>query len=76
MNVSKDAHVKFQAEHVGNIYMLRNLEVTVDGWQLSSASRSEVLKQSVTMKILISDVQSYLEDRLGLDGASAQQGSP
>ena len=31
MEVFKDAHVKFQAERVGNIYMLRNLEVRVGG---------------------------------------------
>ena len=46
MEVSKHAQVKFQAERVGNVYMLRNSEVTVGGLQLSSASRSEVMEQS------------------------------
>jgi len=31
IEVSKEAHVKFQAELVGNMYMLQNLKVTVDG---------------------------------------------
>jgi len=35
IEVFKEAHVKFQAERVGNIYMLRNFEVTVGGLQLS-----------------------------------------
>ena len=43
MKVYKDAHVNFQVERVSDVYMLRNLQVTVDGLQLSSASRSEVV---------------------------------
>jgi len=31
MEVSKEAHVKFQSERVSNVYMLRNSEVTVGG---------------------------------------------
>jgi len=37
MKVSKEAHVMFQAESIGNVYMMRNSEVTVGGLQLSSA---------------------------------------
>ena len=44
MKVFKEAHVMFQAERVGNVYMLRNSEVIVGGLQLSSASRSEVVE--------------------------------
>ena len=44
MEVFKNAHVKFQVEHVGNVYMLQNSEVTVGGLQLSLASRSEVVE--------------------------------
>jgi len=39
MKVFKEAHVKFQAERVGNVYMLRNSKVTVGGLQLSSAQK-------------------------------------
>ena len=35
MEVSKEAHMKFQAERVGNVNMLQNLKVTVGGLQLS-----------------------------------------
>ena len=45
MKVFKDTHVKFQAEHVGDVYILRNSEVTVGKLQLSSALRSEIVKQ-------------------------------
>jgi len=31
MEVSKDAQLKFQAERVSSVYMLRNAEITVDG---------------------------------------------
>ena len=31
MDVFKEAHVKFQAERVRNVHMLRNSEVTVGG---------------------------------------------
>ena len=31
MKVSKEAHVKFHAKRVGNVYMLRNSKVTVGG---------------------------------------------
>jgi len=44
MKVSKDAHMKFQAERVGNIYMFRNLKVTVGGLQVSSTLRSEAVE--------------------------------
>jgi len=40
----KRPHVKFQAEHVGNMYMLQNSEVTLGGLQLSSASEATVVK--------------------------------
>ena len=53
--------------------MLRNSEVIVDGLQLFSASRLDVVEQSETMMISSSDVQLYPEGRLGLD---AQQSSP
>jgi len=49
MEVFKEAHVMFQAEHVDNVYMLRNLEITVSGLQLSSASKVVVVEQSKTM---------------------------
>ena len=73
MKVSKEAYVKFQAERVGNVYMLRNSKVTVDGLQLSSASKVVVVEQSETMMDSNSDVQLYPEERLGL---GMQQGSP
>ena len=31
MKVFKESHVMFQAERIGNVYMLRNSEVTVGG---------------------------------------------
>jgi len=46
MKVFKEAHVMFQAERVGNVYMLWNSEVTVGGLQLSSASKVVVVEQS------------------------------
>jgi len=73
MKVFKEAHVKFQAERVNNVYMLRNSEVTIGGLQLLSASRSKDVEQSKTSMALSSDVQFYLEGRLKL---SAQQESP
>ena len=39
IKVFKESHVKFQAERVGDVYMLRNSEVTVGRLQLFSASR-------------------------------------
>ena len=75
MKVFKEAHVKFQAERIGNVYMLQNSKVTVGGLQLSSASKAEVVEQSETMMISSSDVQFYLEGRLRLDGGGAQQES-
>ena len=39
MKVSRESHMKFQAERVHDVYMLRNSEVTVGGLQLSSASK-------------------------------------
>ena len=44
MEVSKEAHVKFQAELVGNVYMLWNLEVTVSRLQLSYASKAAIVE--------------------------------
>jgi len=49
MKVSKKAHVKFQVEHIGNVYMLQNSKVTVGGLQLSSASKAAVVEQSETI---------------------------
>ena len=40
MKISKEARVKFQAERVGNVYMLRNSKVTVSRLLLSSASKA------------------------------------
>jgi len=45
MEVFKETHVTLQVEHVGNVYMLRNSEVTVGGLQLSSASKAVVVEQ-------------------------------
>ena len=72
MKVSKEAHVKFQAERVGNAYMLQNSEVKLVV-QLSSALKAKVVEQSETAIVSNSDVQLYPEERLRLD---AQQGSP
>ena len=63
----------FQAECVGNVYILRNFEVIVGGLQLSSASKAVIVEQLETMMDLSSDVQLYPEGRLRL---GAQQGSP
>ena len=70
MKVFKDTHVKFQAESVSNVYILRNSEVTVSGLQLSLASRSKVVEQLKTMIVLSFDIQFYLEGKLGLAAAS------
>jgi len=51
IEVSKEAHVKFQAKRVGNVYMLRNSEVTFGGLQLSSASEAIVVEQLETIWI-------------------------
>ena len=56
----------FQAKRIGNVYMLQNSEATVDGLQLSSASKVMVVKQSETMTDSSSDVQLYPKRRLGL----------
>ena len=66
MKVFKDVHMKFQAECVSDIYMLRNLKVIVGGLQLYSASRAEVVEKMKTMMVSSSDVQFYPEDRMGL----------
>jgi len=55
MKAVKDAHVKFQAEHVGNIYMLQNSKVIIGRLQLSVTSSSEIVEQSDTT-VLSSDV--------------------
>jgi len=65
--------VIFQAERVGNVYMLRNSVVTVGELQISSASKAMIVEQSETTMDSTSDVQLYPEGRLGL---GAQQGSP
>jgi len=65
--------VKFQAERVSNVYMLRNSKVTVGGLQLSSASKAAVVEQSETTMVSSSDVQLCPKGRLRL---GAQQGSP
>ena len=59
MKVSKEAHVIFQVERVGNVYMLRNSEVIVGGLQLSSVSKAVVVEQSETTMDSSSDVQLY-----------------
>ena len=56
MEVFKEAHVMFQAECVGNVYMLRNSDVTVGGLQLSSVSVAVVVEQSETTMDSRSDV--------------------
>jgi len=66
MEVFKEVHVMFQAERVGNVYMLQNSKVTVGGLQLSSASEAVIMEQSETMMDSSSDVQLYPKERLGL----------
>ena len=72
MEVFKETYVKFQAERVGNVYMLRNSEVTVGRLQLYSASKLVVVEQSEITMDLSSDVQLYPKGKLGL---GAQQDS-
>ena len=55
MKISKEAYVKFKAESVGNVYMLRNSKVTVGELQLSSALKMAVVKQSETTMVLSLD---------------------
>ena len=62
----KEAHVMFQAERVGNLYMLRNSEVTVARLQLSSASKAVVVEQLETTMNSSSDVQLYPKGKFGL----------
>jgi len=59
MEVSKEPHVKFQVECVGNVYMLLNSKVTIDGLQLSSASKVAVVEQFETTMVSSSDIQLY-----------------
>jgi len=66
MKVFKEAHMMFQAECVGNVYMLRNSEVTVGELQLSLASKAVVVEQSENTMHSSSDVQLYPDGRLGL----------
>jgi len=73
MKVFKETRVKFQSERVGNVYILWNSKVTVNGLQLFSASKAMVVEQSETMMVSSSDVQLYPEERLGL---GVQQWSP
>ena len=56
----------FQVERVSNMYMLRNLEVTVGGLQLSSALKAVVVEQLEITMDLSSDVQLYPKGKLGL----------
>jgi hypothetical protein len=46
MEVSKEACATFTAKLVGNVYELQGSSVTSGGVQISSASKSEVVKQS------------------------------
>jgi len=48
MEVFKEAYMMFQAEHVGNVYMLQNSEVIISGLQLSSALKAVVVEQLET----------------------------
>jgi len=61
------SNVKFQAERVANVSMLRNSEVIVGGLQLSLASKVEVVEQSETMMVSSLNVQLYPKERLRLD---------
>ena len=63
----------FQAERIDNVYILWNLEVTIGGLELSSASKMVVVEQSETTMDSSLDVQLYSERRLRL---GAQHGSP
>ena len=56
----------FQVERVGNVYMLRNSEVTVGELQLSSTLKFMVMKQLETMMVSNLDIQLYPQSRLGL----------
>ena len=67
LKISKETHVMYQAERIGNVYILRNLKVTVGRLLLSSASKAVIVKQSETTMISSSDVQFYPEGRFGLD---------
>ena len=64
IEVFKETHVIFQAERVGNVYMLRNSVVTVGELQISSASKAMIVEQSETTMDSSSDDQLYLEERL------------
>ena len=59
LEVFKKAHVMFQAERVGNVYMLRISKVTVGGLQLSSTSEAVVVNQSETIMDSTSDCLLY-----------------
>jgi len=59
MKVFKEAHVMFQAECVGNMYVLQNSEVTIGRLQLPSASKAAIVEQSETTMVLSLDVQLY-----------------
>ena len=65
MEISKEAHVNFQAERIDNVYILRNSEVTICELQLSSASKAAVMEQSETTMVSNLDVQLYPDERLG-----------
>jgi len=71
IEVFKEAHVKFQADHVGNVYVLRNSEVTViQGFEIESCGT-------------IIDYDGFEfgcsvlpKRRLGLGGVGVQQETP
>ena len=71
MKVFKDAHVKFRL----NASTILTCFEIVGRLHLSLSSRSEVVGQSKTTIISISDVQFYPEDRLRLGDAGTQQES-
>jgi len=66
VEVSKEAHIKFQAERADNVYMLLNSKLIVGGLQLSLTSKAGVVEQSETTIVSNSDVQLYPEKRLRL----------
>ena len=66
MKVSKEAHMMIQDKRDGNVYMLRNSEVTVGGLQLFLTSKAAIVKQSETMIVSSSEVQLYPKKRLRL----------
>jgi len=64
MKVFKEAHVKFQAARVGDVYMLHNSDVIVGGSQLSSSSKLEIVELTfhthTHTRILSTQIQPYI----------------